>query len=167
MSNAAKKAAYYGMFVALCVLVGWLERLVPLPLPVPGIRLGLANSAVLVLFYRDGAKAAITVNAVRIILVNLLFGGISGFVYAALGATLSMCATALLYRRKFIGMTGVSVIGALLHNVGQLCAACLMTRSAAPLTYTPWLAIAAVVTGSAVGLLAALLIRRVGSRAVK
>ncbi len=159
MTARTKKVAYYGVFLGFCILTGWLERLIVLPLPVPGIKLGLANAAILVLLYHDGVKPAVAVNALRIVLVNLLFAGISGFIYAFFGAFLAMAAEIPLSRIKRLGVAGVSVAAASAHIIGQLCAAQLMTASKAVWTYLPWLLFAAVLTGLLTGVIAATTLR--------
>lgn len=159
MTARTKKIAYYGVFLGFCILMGWLERLIVLPLPVPGIKLGLANAAILVLLYHDGIKPAVAINTLRIVLVNLMFAGISGFVYAFFGAFLAMAFEIPLSRIKRLGVAGVSVAAAAAHIVGQLFAAQLMTASKAVWTYLPWLLIAAVLTGLLTGAIAATTLR--------
>ncbi len=159
MTARTKKIAYYGVFLGFCVLVGWLERLIVLPLPVPGIRLGLANAAILVLLYHDGVKPAVAINALRIVLVGLMFGGISGFIYSFFGALSAMAVSIPLSRIKRLGVVGVSVAAASAHIVGQLFAAQLMTLSKAVWTYLPWLLVAAVLTGLLTGAIAAATLR--------
>ncbi|HOP10115.1 MAG TPA: Gx transporter family protein [Oscillospiraceae bacterium] len=159
MTVRTKKVAYYGIFLCFCILMGWLERLIVLPLPVPGIKLGLANAAILVLLYHDGIKPAVGINFLRIVLVNLMFGGLSGFIYAFFGAFLAMAIEIPLSRIKRLGVAGVSVAAASVHIVGQLFAAQLMTASKAVWAYLPWLLIAAVLTGLLTGAIAAATLR--------
>lgn len=159
MTTRTKKVAYYGVFLGFCILMGWLEHLIVLPLPVPGIKLGLANAAILVLLYHDGIKPAVAINALRIVLVNLLFAGISGFVYAFLGAFLAMAIEIPLSHIKRLGVAGVSVAAAAAHIIGQLFAAQLMTASKAVWVYLPWLLVAAVLTGLLTGAIAAATLR--------
>ena len=159
MTVRTKKVAYYGVFLGFCILMGWLERLIVLPLPVPGIKLGLANAAILVLLYHDGIKPAVGINFLRIVLVNLMFGGLSGFFYAFFGAFLAMAVEIPLSRIKRLGVAGVSVAAASAHIIGQLFAAQLMTASKAVWAYLPWLLIAAVLTGLLTGAIAAATLR--------
>ena len=159
MTTRSKQVAYYGVFLGFCILMGWLERLIVLPLPVPGIRLGLANAAILVLLYHDGVKPAVAINALRIVLVNVMFAGLSGFIYAFFGAFLAMAVEIPLSRIKRIGVAGVSVAAAAAHIIGQLFAAQLMTASKAVWAYLPWLLIAAVLTGLLTGAIAAATLR--------
>jgi len=154
-----KKVAYYGVFLGFCILAGWLEHLIVLPLPVPGIKLGLANAAILVLLYHDGVKPAVAVNILRVLLVNLLFTGISGFIYAFFGAFLAMAVEIPLSRLKRLGVAGVSVAAASAHIIGQLFAAQLMTASKAVWAYLPWLLVTAILTGLLTGAIAAATLR--------
>lgn len=160
MSGRASRVAYYGLLTAAALLMGWVEYMIPIPLPLPAVKLGLANIVVLILIYRDGVKCAAVVNLIRILLCAMLFGGVGSLLYSLAGGILSTAAMALLYRAKRLGVAGVSVVGAVMHNIGQLSAACLAVGTLAPLYYLPYLTIAAVICGFATGILAGLLIKR-------
>ena len=148
-------------FTACGLVLAWLERMIPMPTVVPGLKLGLANAAVIIVLQLCGARNALAVSAARILLVNLLFGSISGLLYSACGALLSLLGMWLLERTRRFGTVGISAAGGVLHNIGQIGAACLMVTSTAPLAYLPLLCLGGAVCGSAIGVLSAIVIRRI------
>ena len=75
----AGRVAYYGLFAALAVLMGYVELLVPVPVPIPGVKLGLANVVIIVMLYYMDAKSAFFISLIRVILCGLLFAGFAGF----------------------------------------------------------------------------------------
>ena len=96
-----RKVAFYGIFAALAVLMGYVEAMVQIPIPVPGIKLGLANVIVVIAMYFMGNKTAIGVNIIRVIMSALLFNGFSGFLYSISGAFLSFVVLLLVHYSYF------------------------------------------------------------------
>ena len=162
-SKSLQKLSVLALFTAVGLVLAWVERLIPMSAVIPGLKLGLANAAVIIVLDRCGVRSALTVSAARILLVNLLFGSLSGLLYAACGALLSLAGMAILKRTKRFGTVGISAAGGVLHNLGQIGAACLLVNSSAPLAYLPPLCLGGAVCGTAVGVLAAVIIRRIGS----
>ncbi|MDR1589754.1 MAG: Gx transporter family protein [Oscillospiraceae bacterium] len=155
--------AFFGVFLALAMLVSYVERVAPSPVPaVPGIKLGLANIAPLFLMYTKGDRAAFGLNVLRCLLSGLLFTGVWGMLYALSGAVVSYGAMAAFRRARVFGVVGVSVIGGVCHNAGQLALAAATVRTARLFYYLPVLIISGVAAGVLVGYLAGLLIRRIG-----
>ena len=74
----ARKTAYYGIFAALAILMGYVEAVIPIPVPVPGIKLGLSNIVVLLCMYVMGRKEAFFISVVRVLISALLFKGFVG-----------------------------------------------------------------------------------------
>jgi heptaprenyl diphosphate synthase len=145
--------AIEGMLVAAALILGWVERLLPPILPaLPGVKLGLPNLAALLALAWLGARPALWVTAVRVLLGALLFGGLSALPYALAGGVLAwggmVCA------RRWFGLPGVSLCGGVLHNAGQLCAAALLFGNAALFGYLPGLVLAGALCGFALGLAA-------------
>ena len=85
----SRRVAFYGIFAALAVLMGYVEAMVPAPVPIPGIKLGLANVIVLISMYFISNKAALGVNVIRVLMSALLFNGFSGFLFSIAGAGIS------------------------------------------------------------------------------
>ena len=153
MKNGVKKIAVCGVMTALCLILGYIERLIPLSLiiPLPGIKLGLSNIALLALLLTYGPAYAYGVTALKCGLSALLFGSVTSLAFSLTGGLLAMTVMWLLtaiFKEK-LSVFGVSVAGAVAHNVGQLAAASVFMSSAAVFSYLPPLALAGTVTGLA------------------
>ena len=153
--------AELSLLCALAMILSYLESLVPIPIPVPGIKLGLANLAVVFAVYRLGIRQAAAVSLVRVVTIALLFGSVLSLAYSLSGAALSLLSMALLKAAKRLSPWAVSVAGGVAHNIGQLLAAAVLLETRLFLYYLPVLMLSGVVCGAAIGILAAVLIRRV------
>ena len=122
-----KKTAYLGLFAAVAIIFGYVESLFPFFAGIPGIKLGLANLAVLFILETYTWKEAAVVSAVRIVVIGFLFGNMFTIIYSLAG--------------------GVS------HNIGQLMVAALIVENTSLLYYAPVLLISGVVTGLLIGIL--------------
>lgn len=149
----SKRFATIGLLTALAFIFSYLESLLPVPLPVPGVKLGLANLVVLVALYIPGAKEAFALSIVRILLVGFTFGSPSTLLFSLAGGLLSFVVMWLLSRFEGFSIIGVSVAGGIMHNVGQLLTAAVVVKSGSLLYYMPVLLIAGVLTGLAIGLI--------------
>lgn len=148
------------MCVAAAMLLSFVESRIPTFIPVPGVRIGLANIAVLFALRRIGLPSAAAVSLVRVLISALLFGNVAALIYGLSGATLSLLSMYLLIRFcRALGTVGVSVAGGVMHNVGQLAAACLVMGTGV-LYYLPVLVISGTVAGVLTGLLCGELLRR-------
>ena len=148
----SKKIAYYGIFAALAIIVGYIEAMVPLPVGIPGVKLGLANVVVLTALYVMGVKGAFYISLVRIIISALLFKGFGSLIFSASGALFSFIIMSAIYRFKSLSPIGVSILGGIAHNVGQLVAAGIVVANLKIVYYVPVLLISGVVTGFLTGL---------------
>ena len=153
--------AELSLLCALAMILSYLESLVPIPIPVPGIKLGLANLAVVFAVYRLGIRQAAAVSLVRVVTIALLFGSVLSLAYSLSGAALSLLSMALLKAAKRFSPWAVSVAGGVAHNIGQLLAAAVLLETRLFLYYLPVLMLSGVVCGAAIGILSAVLIRRV------
>lgn len=153
----AKKVAFLGMFTALGLVLGWLESLLPVVPFAPGIKIGLANITGLLILYRFGWKEAVCVNLLRVGLSGVLFGNLSIVIYSFAGAVLSLLAMVLLKRIDKFSVVGVSVIGGVMHNMGQLIVAAVLMENAVILYYLPILVVSGVIAGVLTGLVGAFL----------
>lgn len=149
-----KNLATGGMLVALAFIFSYLESLFPVLIPVPGIKLGLANLVTLVTIYILGERAGFFVSILRILLSGLTFSGIFPMLYALSGGILSFFGMIFLKRRKWCSIYGVSMAGGVLHNIGQILIASLVLRSSSIFTYLGILLPAGVFTGFFIGLIA-------------
>lgn len=156
-----RKTAYYGCFLGLAIICGYVEFLIPFDFGIPGIKLGLANVVALFLLYKNGFWQAFLINTLRVLLCGILFGNAMGIFYSLCGATLALITMFFVKKAPVFSTVGVSVSGAVAHNFGQLLAATVVIGFTALKFYLPFLIIAAVITGFLVGLAATLLIKRV------
>lgn len=150
----SKKVAYYGVFTALAILMSYVERMIPVPVAVPGIKLGLANIVIVLVLYTMETRDAFYISIVRILIAGVLFSGFAGFMYSAAGAIFSFFAMSLLKKSQWFSMIGVSVIGGIAHNIGQIIMAMIMLKNTKVIYYLPVLLISGVVTGVVVGITA-------------
>ena len=143
-------AAYYNM--AIAIIATYVERLLPSPVPpVPGIKLGIANVVILTVMYLVNAKSAFLVNVTRIVLVGLMFSGVYGMMYALAGGIFSFTAMYLAKSSKKLSIIGVSILGGIFHNIGQILIAMAALRTKELLYYLPVLLVSGIVTGVLVG----------------
>lgn len=155
----AKKAAYMGMLTALAFVFSYIEFLLPINLGVPGIKLGLANLVVIVALYLMNVRAACTLSFVRILLTGLTFGNPASMIYSLAGGMLSLAIMIMAKKSDFFSVTGVSVLGGVFHNVGQIIVAILVVETKSLLFYLPVLILSGTIAGVLIGILASILIR--------
>lgn len=157
----AKRLAYAAICVAFSMVLSYIESLLPVWIPVPGVKLGLANIAVVFLLYRSTWGDALCVSLLRVGLSALLFGSFVSLLYSACGALFSFFAMLFVKKSARFSVIGVSVVGGVMHNVGQTVAACFVLSGTALLYYLPVLLIFGVFSGVLIGVLAGLVFRRV------
>lgn len=157
----AKKTALLGMLVALAFVLSYIETLIPVNLGIPGAKLGLANLVVMVALYTLGTKEAFGLSMVRILLTGLTFSSMAAMLYSFAGGLLSFAVMALMKKTKKLSVTGVSVLGGIAHNAGQIFVAMWILDTATLIYYLPVLAITGVASGTVIGLLAVMVIRRI------
>ena len=162
--RAARFAARMGVLVAAAFVLSWIEFLLPLPVGIPGVKLGLCHIVVLFCLYRLTPGEAAAVSLVRALLAFLLFGTAVSLIYSLAGAVLSLAVMLLLKRTGVFSPAAVSVSGAVTHNLTQLGCAALLMRTAGLAFYAPVLRTAALLTGAAVGAAGSLCIRLVPER---
>lgn len=155
-----KRLVLLAMLTAVAMILSYVESLLP-SVGIPGVKMGLANIAVIFALFRFGWKAAAALSLVRVVLVSLLFGSVGAMLYSLAGAVLSLAVMALLRRTDRFSTVGVSVAGGVAHNAGQILMAMLILQTRQLLGYLPVLAVAGIGGGILTGLAAALLIRRI------
>ncbi len=156
-----RKIALLGLFTAIAIIFGYVEMLIPVPIPIPGIKLGLANLSVLYILKRWSWKEAALVSVVRIVVIGLLFGSLFSIMYSLAGAVVSLTVMTLIIRFTQASIPAISISGGIAHNIGQLIIACLIVENKALLYYAPVLLIAGMITGLAIGILTREVLRRV------
>ena len=156
-----KRLALAALLTALALALNYTERMFPLPLlvPLPGVKLGLANVVTLFALCYLGRKMAFTILAARIFLGALFAGNFSALLYSAMGGFCALLVMALAMRCKRLSLYGVSILGAAGHNIGQIGAALIVLGNSAVIGYLPVLLVLSVLSGSVTGMLAVLLFR--------
>ena len=145
------RLAACSLLAAVALVLSYLETMIPLPVALPGVKLGLANIAVAVALFTLDARAAVTVAAVKVLASGLLFGSPTMLAYSFGGTLLAYLGMAALAAVPGIGLVTVSMVAAILHNAGQLLVAAFMLQTSTVLINLPVLAVAACVTGAVTG----------------
>lgn len=154
ISSRVKRLSLDAMLLGAALMLSYLEAVLPLSLiiPLPGAKLGLANVAVMLCFFKVSPADALTVSILRVVTVSLLFGNVSSFLFALSGALLAyvgMWPGRLLGDR--VSFYGISVLCASLHNLGQCIVGALILGSISVFTYLPLLLVFGVVFGLMTG----------------
>ena len=160
MQNRTGRIALYGMCVALAVILSYIESLFPLNAVAPGMKLGLTNVVVVFALYYIHARAAFTINIVRIILVALTFGDGISILYSLAGGMLSFLVMFLLKKTGWFHLLSVSVAGSVFHNVGQILVAMCLLQTRQVGWYLGVLCVSGVVAGVAIGVLTGLVLAK-------
>ena len=148
-------AVRIALLTALSLILFLLEGLLPLPLPVPGAKLGLAALVTLVALYTlPHMRDAFLVLLLRILLASFFGGGIAPMLYSLAGGVLSFAAMALLKARTQLSIVGISAAGGFLHNMAQLLVAAAVLETTALFVYAPVLGIVGIFTGILIGITA-------------
>ena len=150
----SKKIPYYGLFAALAILMGYVEMMIPVPIPIPGVKLGLANVIIIIMMYFMDTKSAFFVSLIRVLLSGLLFAGFAGLLYSLAGAMCSFAVMALLKKTGKFSIVGVSLAGGVFHNVGQVAVAAMVVENVKMMYYLPFLLVSGVGTGILIGIVA-------------
>ena len=162
----AKKVSLYGILVSLAFIASYIEVLIPFNFHIPGMKLGLANIAVLIALYTGGTKAGITVSIIRIILVGLTFGNPYSAIYGLSGGVISLAVMIALKKTDFFGVMGVSMAGGVAHNLGQLLCAMILLKLPAVFTYLSYLMLVGTVTGALIGIIDEEVLKRLPVRRI-
>ena len=156
-----QKVARGGLLVALAFVFGYLESLLPFSIGIPGIKLGIANIVVLFALYKADLPTAVVISLVRAILGGFTFGSPSMIFYSLAGAALSLLVMWLCKKTTLFSPVGVSIAGGVAHNIGQCFVAALFLFPAAVFSYLPLLLVVGAITGTAIGAIGTIIIRRI------
>ncbi|MBR0535594.1 MAG: Gx transporter family protein [Clostridia bacterium] len=161
MKSKTKKIAILGVLTSVALVLSYLEAIIP-PIysAVPGIKVGLPNIVIILVLYRFGFKQAISVSLMRVFIVALLFGNAMTLAYSLSGAILSLLAMVLFRRIDKFSQVGVSIIGGVMHNLGQVLVAIVLLHSTLIGYYMLILTFTGTLAGVVVGIAGSLLIRR-------
>ena len=151
--NKTRKLTLCAMLISAALVLSYMERFFPLQMliPLPGVKLGLANIVSLIALYLFGAKDAYIILALRCVLGSMFGGSITGLLFSLTGGTLSMLTMMLACRLPIFSIYGVSILGSAAHNIGQILAAMVLMQSLYIGAYLPYLLCVAIATGFATG----------------
>ena len=157
----SKKLTVLALLTALSMILSYIEGLLPAFVAIPGIKVGLANLAVVLALYRLGWREAICVSLVRVLCLSLLFGNAASLAYSIAGAALSLAGMVILKKTMRFSPLSVSVTGGVLHNIGQLLMACVLLSTTALRYYLPFLLLGGILAGIVIGVISAILLKRI------
>lgn len=147
--------------ISFALVLSFVESRVPTFVAIPGVKVGLANIAIIFTLYKFGLKEAVTVSILRIVIVSMLFGTPVSLMYSAAGAILSLCSMVVLKKLTHLTEVTVSVCGGVMHNVGQIAMASVLFDTNLLVYYLPFLVLSGTIAGIAVGVSSAMLIKRI------
>ena len=161
MKCSTRQLTLCAVLTALALALSYLENFLPLTLliPLPGIKLGLANIVTVFALYALGPAQAFAILLCRCFLGALFAGNASALIFSLLGGVCAMAVMSILCRSRLLSVFGVSMGGAAAHNCGQVAAAVWTLGTAAPLSYLPVLLGVSLVSGTLTGFLSSLLFR--------
>lgn len=151
--GSTKRLVQSAVLVCLALALSYAERFIPLQMliPLPGVKLGIANVVTLIALYLLGTKSAFAILIARCILGALFGGGITGLLFSMTGGLLAMTVMALCKNAPVLSVYGVSILGAAAHNVGQILAAMVLMHSVYIGMYLSYLLVVALFTGFSTG----------------
>ena len=156
-----------GLLTALGLIIGYIEFLISIPLGIPGVKPGFANIVIVWALYSLGPWEALMINGMRIFLSGFLFGNFSMILYSLAGAAVSFLCMCLAKKSGLFSMTGVSMIGGVMHNMGQLLVAMAVLETVSLVYYGPVLLAAGVITGLLIGIVTGEVKKRIPAALVK
>lgn len=159
MSKKTKTLALSSLMVAIMLILGYIESMLPSG-PVPGIKLGLSNSVLLIAVYSLGIPVTFALMAAKVLLSGLLFSGVSAMMYGLAGGLLSVTAMAVLSRFKDLSCVGVGIAGGVTHNIGQVGLAMIILNTDSLVYYMAVLMLVGGLMGAATGTLCKLMMKR-------
>lgn len=161
MKKHIRRIAVLSILTTVALVLSYVEAILP-PIwaAVPGIKIGLPNIIIIFILYKTGFKDAITVSAIRLFLVALLFGNAMTLLYSAAGAILSIILMMVCKRINLFSMVGVSIVGGVAHNLGQILVAIAIFETSQIGYYMLVLAVTGTIAGVFVGVAASIILKR-------
>lgn len=155
-----RKTAFIGIAISLAMILSFVESQIPAFVAIPGVKVGLPNLVIVFLLYKIGWKDATLVNILRVVLVALLFGNIQTLSFSLAGAALSLLGMILLKKTEKFSPIAVSIVGGVLHNVGQILTASIWTATPEIAYYLPVLLLSGTIAGIVIGIVGGMLVNR-------
>lgn len=160
------RISMYAMYTALAFVLSYIESLIPLSIGIPGVKPGFANIVILLVICSSGhITDAYSIAVIRVVLTGLTYGNLSTMIYALAGTLLATTSMLISKNSGLLSTTGISIIGGIAHNMGQLIAAIIMLSTAGLIYYLPVLVISGLVTGMVTGIITDKCIKHLGRHA--
>lgn len=156
-----KKMAIMASCTVLAIGLSYVESLIPFFGGVPGMKVGLPNLVIFFLLYKMSWKEAAVVSALRMVITFFLFGNLISLLYSAAGALISITLMSILKAKTKLSKATISIVGAVSHNAGQILVAMILLSTWQIVYYLPILIVFAVFSGTAIGIISSILIKRV------
>lgn len=154
------EVALYGLLIALSMVLSFVESLIPIPIPIPGAKLGLANLVTVAGLYLVGVRGTVVVTILRIVLIGFSFGNPYSMLYGLSGSILSLFVMAIAKKYRWFSAVGVSILGGIFHNIGQITFASLIVRTPELFYYLPFLLVSGMAAGVLIGILGGIMVKR-------
>ncbi len=161
MRNKTRRIALLGVLISVALVLSYLEvMLPPISTAVPGIKMGLPNIIIIFVLYKFGLKEAVTVSVIRVFIVALLFGNVMTLAYSVAGAVLSLALMTLFKKINLFSIVGVSIIGGISHNLGQILVAIFLFDTIQIGYYMIVLSITGTIAGVVIGIISSILVKK-------
>ena len=161
MRFSTKAITTCAVLAALALALSYLESFFPPLLPLPGVKLGLANIVVIFALYRLGPGPAAVISFVRVLLMTFMFGNAFALFYSLSGAVLSLTVMLLLKKTGKFSPVGVGAAGGVTHNIGQILCAMVVLETEKLAYYLPVLLVSGTLAGIGIGIVGGILIKRI------
>ena len=158
---STKRLATDAMFLTLALVVSYIEVLIPIPVGIPGIKLGLANGVIMVLLFFTTWIRTLEISVIRVVLAGFLFGNPMTIAYSLAGGILSLIVMGILKKIKGFSSVGISVGGGVAHNIGQLSIAVILMENTKIYYYAPVLLLTGTIAGVMIGVLRGVRVKKI------
>ena len=163
--RSTNKLVRISLLLAFALIINYLESLVPLPIPLPGVKIGLANCIGLMVLFCFDTKDYVFFNVLKVLMVALLRTGFgTAFFISSLGTLLSTIATLLVYKFTKASIYGLSIVGALFHSLGQVLMVMLLYSNIYMINYLPLLEVVSIISGCLTAFITAMLLEKMPSK---
>ena len=161
MQSRNKTIALIGIYTCIGIIFGYVEYLIPLPVGIPGIKIGLSNIVTVVSMCVFNWPVSAGILFLRVIMSGLLFGNIYSLLYSLSGALISFCVMTVCKNHTGLSLLGISALGGVFHNMAQLFVAALVIENIKMTYYLPVLIISGLIAGIIVGIISTMIYLRI------
>lgn len=157
----SKRIAITALFTSFGIVLSYIESFIPV-IGIPGVKLGLANLAIVIALYFLNIRQALIINIIRILIVGFMFANLFSIIYSFAGATFSFIIMIFAKKLNFSVVT-VGILGGVFHNLGQIIVASFVVETYSVFYYIPVLIVSGVITGAMIGALSLIVLKRVNN----